>query len=259
MNRFIEIRGLSTATFREHDLPLSIGGEHGDLTVPGIDDIVAYIGESEGFLFLQPIVPGLPVFVNDELIDASVWLKSGDICRVGKTAFYLTLRGNRTIIELVTVDEKPLAPSTAPPPKPTPYRLNCSRPGSNPLPSNKRRAIDFSWRSLPSLPCSPRQPCSWWPGSNSPCGSSRRPSIYQFRGFPRLSELPNIFSRYRESISSAPARRVTGSLVKRSPCPVISRSLFISAWQKNRQSSPSTHRLREQRYFLMKTRSAPPT
>jgi formylglycine-generating enzyme required for sulfatase activity len=119
LNRFIEIRGLTTATFREHDLPLSIGGEHGDLTVPGIGYIVAYIGESEGFLFLQPIIPGLPVFVNDELIDASVWLKSGDICRFGETALYLTLRGNRTIIELVAVDEKPVAPAAAPPPVPS--------------------------------------------------------------------------------------------------------------------------------------------
>ena len=97
MSRLIEIydkRG--TRQFSDSDLPLAIGSdESSQIYLPGSLAVEGYIGESKGFLFLQPAKGSTPFYHNSQHIEASTWIKSGDTTRIGPFLLHYAISGAR--------------------------------------------------------------------------------------------------------------------------------------------------------------------
>ncbi len=119
MSRLIEIYGVD-AKRRLHGagLPLVIGANddaHIALTEAGIGT-AAYVGESRNHLFLQPAEDSpVPIYHNDDLVQASVWLKSGDVVRIGETLIHWHFSGKRVEVRVTSVLATPLRPPVEPP------------------------------------------------------------------------------------------------------------------------------------------------
>ncbi len=93
---------------RKYVLPLVIGeSERCHIRIPDTDGEVCFIGEDHGHLFLQPLSETVEVFHNRERIRASVWIKSGDVTRIGKHQLVYDISG-----DVVTVVVGPAEPAT---------------------------------------------------------------------------------------------------------------------------------------------------
>ena len=119
MNRLIEIHGQEQIhRLNEFSLPLQIGrDETAHIRLEGVSGIVAYVGESRNHLFLQPAdsLPDNLVYHNDELLTASVWLKSGDTTRIADTVIHWRLSGQRVEVRIAKVAADFLRPPLNPP------------------------------------------------------------------------------------------------------------------------------------------------
>ena len=119
MNRLIEIHQKgSTFQFGDSDLPLTIGSSPGaQILLPEAAAVECYIGDSKGFLFLQPAETSSTIFHNSQHIEASTWIKSGDTTRVGSTLMHYKISGDLVEIFVAGVDDKEvLIPPDTPPP-----------------------------------------------------------------------------------------------------------------------------------------------
>ena len=88
MNRLITISQLDGTEdhFSDSDLPLAIGsGPENHLRLHGCDELVAYIDDAQGHLFIQPAdITSALLLHNNRQLSESAWLKSGDSLRSGK-------------------------------------------------------------------------------------------------------------------------------------------------------------------------------
>ena len=126
MNRLFEIFDRDEVRrFDDTSLPLVIGLDetahiHLDRGLADESDIVAYVAESRDHLFLQPAdgASARSLYHNDELLTASVWLKSGDTTRIGDCLIQWRLSGQRVEIHLSKVSTRGLKPPIEPPDSP---------------------------------------------------------------------------------------------------------------------------------------------
>ena len=140
MTRFIEIQDRKHTQFLStDDLPLQVSIEFKEsdsidagttdqdkpnLKISKIDNnktdsiTCAYIAEDEGHLFFQPELTkpenrSRQIFHNDELIEKSVWLKSGDIIQINDQIISYKVSGDR--IGFMILDKKKSTVSSPPP------------------------------------------------------------------------------------------------------------------------------------------------
>lgn len=100
------------------DLPLAIGsGSAVQIDLGSGQDIEGYIAESRGHLFFQPSTVFAPVYHNDREITASVWIKSGDITRIGTHLIHYSISGDRVEIRVSSAAQKPIVPPDTPHPE----------------------------------------------------------------------------------------------------------------------------------------------
>ena len=114
--------------FEENELPLPIGGRAGGgVVLPGVPDdgVVAHIGLSEGHAFVQPAESDIQLFHNHEHLNASKWLKSGDLVEVGDAVIHWIVQGDQVDI---SVRRRPAAPVLEPPTSPPPPLNNGTLP-----------------------------------------------------------------------------------------------------------------------------------
>ncbi len=128
MKRFITVRLLdgSERNFTETDLPLSVGaGSDCQIELPGCDGIAAYIGESQGHLFIQAAAENhLPLFHNDRQLSASVWLKAHDRLSSESAQVVYGLSGDRASFSVSALQNQSAAPPLSPPQAPPPQSAN---------------------------------------------------------------------------------------------------------------------------------------
>ncbi|MCP4009415.1 MAG: hypothetical protein GY726_07865, partial [Proteobacteria bacterium] len=124
MNReyFID-DGLGQRRVTESALPLNIGGKNqGGIVLPGVsgDQIDAYLAVSDGHVYLQPASAESPVFLNDERLSDSAWLKSGDRVHIENALMSWTVKGDKVLIEVIRQagDQSLRPPLHAPPDAP---------------------------------------------------------------------------------------------------------------------------------------------
>ncbi len=131
MSRYFEIIQQDRTTHpKRHDLPLAVGGsERAHIRLPGLDEDVCYIGEDHGHLFLQPVSGSVDIFHNNERISASVWIKSGDVTRIGDQLIEYDISG-----DLVTITVQQAVPRTGRPPEGPEIPLTPPSAASRPLP-----------------------------------------------------------------------------------------------------------------------------
>lgn len=119
MNRLIEIISKDDVrNLDETSLPLLIGMDAtAHVRLGGKGGVVAYVGESRSHLFLQPAEEHSEVVIyhNDEAVTGSVWLKAGDITRIGKTLIRWHISGQRVEIHLSETSATMLRPPVEPP------------------------------------------------------------------------------------------------------------------------------------------------
>jgi formylglycine-generating enzyme required for sulfatase activity len=108
LSRLIEIldsRG--TAQYTDNDLPLSIGSSSGAHILLQEDrGVEAYIGISQGYLFIQPAEDSTAIYHNDKHIEVSTWIKSGDTTMVGSSLLHYVLSGDLVEIRVSRIDDK---------------------------------------------------------------------------------------------------------------------------------------------------------
>ncbi len=100
------------------DFPLSIGGPGTDLQAgpPGAEPL-AYLGISEGDVYLQPATESSTLTVNGAPASASKWLRDGDVLRFGATWIAVVVHGE--VMGLTARDDRPedrTDPPLIPPP-----------------------------------------------------------------------------------------------------------------------------------------------
>jgi formylglycine-generating enzyme required for sulfatase activity len=108
LSRLIEIHNQgATSQFGDSDLPLTIGSTSGDhILLPEGKSNEGYIGESKGYLFLQPAAGSSSVYHNGEQVEASVWIKSGDTTRIGSDLLHYRITGDLVAIHVSRVLDK---------------------------------------------------------------------------------------------------------------------------------------------------------
>ena len=87
----------------ESELPLRVGGkDHGGIVIPDVSDeaLCAYIALSDGHAYVQPAAPDFELFHNDERLNQSQWLKSGDRVQIGDTVLRWQVLGDKVSIEV---------------------------------------------------------------------------------------------------------------------------------------------------------------
>jgi len=104
-------------------LPLNIGGKRqGGIVLPGAppEQLLAYLAISEGHVYLQPASDEFAVYLNDEQLSDSAWLKSGDRIQLGDAQISWTVKGDKVLIEVLkqAADQSLRPPLQAPPDKP---------------------------------------------------------------------------------------------------------------------------------------------
>lgn len=101
-------------SFSDADLPLAIGSgvdAHIQLPQGNGRKQSAWVAESRGYLFLQAVEDGEPVYHNDEHLKASsVWIKSGDTTRVGTSLLDWSIAGDRVEVRLRSATGNGLIP-----------------------------------------------------------------------------------------------------------------------------------------------------
>ena len=111
MTRFIEIHNeKESRLIKSEDLPIKvcligkkiklIDDENGQSEK---NNLCGYIAEQEGHLYFQPESSQVNIFHNDEWIETSVWIKSGDSIRIEDQFIIYTVSGDR--IEIRVMDK----------------------------------------------------------------------------------------------------------------------------------------------------------
>jgi formylglycine-generating enzyme required for sulfatase activity len=108
LSRLFEIHHKGAISrFGESELPLAIGSSADThIYLPEVMAIEAYIGDSKGFLFLQPAETKTPKFHNGQQVEASSWIKSGDTTRIGSFLLHFRISGDLVEIHVGEVDDK---------------------------------------------------------------------------------------------------------------------------------------------------------
>jgi len=125
MKRFFEIiDGENTNLLTSNDLPFAVSMSNNEnkksnkrktkiqiLDNNNSNDInnlfkCAYIAEDDGHLFIQPEKSDVEIFHNDELIEKSVWIKSGDVIQIEDNNLIFKISGDRIEIRIVNKAEK---------------------------------------------------------------------------------------------------------------------------------------------------------
>ena len=108
MSRLIEIHHKgATSQFDDSDLPLTIGSTTGaHIFLPEAMAVEGYIGDSKGYLFLQPAATSSPIYHNGQHVEASTWIKSGDTTRIGAALLHYIISGDLLEIHMAGVDDK---------------------------------------------------------------------------------------------------------------------------------------------------------
>ncbi len=92
---------LGDRAFAAGDFPVSIGGAGSTITVqaaaPGP---LAWLGVQDEQLFLQPAEAGAAVLHNGARVDASTWVRPGDVLDIGSGRLKLTSEHGRTILNV---------------------------------------------------------------------------------------------------------------------------------------------------------------
>ncbi len=101
MSRIFEIiTPLGNRTFPDADLPFAIGSSrHARIVLPRGPETVAWVAESRGYLFLQA-ESAKAVYHNNEHLQGSVWIKSGDTTRIGNVLLHWILAGDRVEVRV---------------------------------------------------------------------------------------------------------------------------------------------------------------
>jgi formylglycine-generating enzyme required for sulfatase activity len=112
LKRLIEIINDDQVTrLDETDLPLMVGpNAEAHIRIGKGEQELAYVGESRGHLFLQPVEGNPAIYHNDEYVSSSVWLKSGDTTRVGEIRLSWQLSGQRLEVHITRVSAVNLQP-----------------------------------------------------------------------------------------------------------------------------------------------------
>ncbi len=118
LRRIIEvITPEETRCFSDADLPLAIGsGRNAQIPLPEGVESAAWVAESRGYLFLQAEA-GNAVYHNNEHLQGSVWIKSGDTTRTGNFLLHWVLAGDRVEVrveEVVRTDNVLRPPAVEP-------------------------------------------------------------------------------------------------------------------------------------------------
>lgn len=90
--------------------------------------IVAYVAESRNHLFLQAAdrSSANAIYHNDEPVTSSVWLKSGDITRIGDSLIRWHLSGQRVEVHISKASTRVLQPPVEPPDRPQEKRTSAT-------------------------------------------------------------------------------------------------------------------------------------
>jgi formylglycine-generating enzyme required for sulfatase activity len=99
-----ETRG--TRRVGEADFPLTLGGSPADIELVGASSVVAYLGLSDGELFVQPSGGPARLAVNGTPVTASLWLRAGDVLRFGATRILVGVQGDGLSLEVTRVEEE---------------------------------------------------------------------------------------------------------------------------------------------------------
>ncbi len=93
MSRHFEIISEdSTRPPKEIPLPVKVGGsKECTLRIPYVDECLFIIGEYQGHLYLEPVSRDTKIFHNNQRVDSSVWIKSGDMVRVEDIIIHFTI------------------------------------------------------------------------------------------------------------------------------------------------------------------------
>lgn len=144
MSRFFKILGQqNTIQYQEHDLPFIIGsGADAHIKLNNVAESVAYIGISQGHLFIQP-ADTETVFHNNEHIQNSAWIKSGDFSQISSSLLRYTISGDQVLITLEKAEN--LQNLTTPFPIPPIFAVQSidqkQLPRIAPAPKNKNRNL----------------------------------------------------------------------------------------------------------------------
>jgi len=149
LKRFISIVQLdgSIQELTSDDLPISIGASTDNaIIVPSGEALFAFIGESQGHLFIQPTSETTQMlFHNNRVVTESTWLKAKDIVQIGELQISYEVSGDKLFFSVSTLNstKQALSPPQIPPPGQTNIgRLSPAIPvhvNNKPLFSKKKR------------------------------------------------------------------------------------------------------------------------
>ncbi len=108
MSRLFEIfDSHGSHQFSDSDLPLTIGSDKEcHICLRSGQNIEGYIAEDRGHLFFQPATVFSSVYHNDQHINSSVWIKSGDTTRIGPHLILYGISGDRVELQVSHATEK---------------------------------------------------------------------------------------------------------------------------------------------------------
>ena len=104
----------------EMALPLRIGGaRQAGIVIPDApdDDLYAFIALHEGHAYVQPAGESGDIYLNDERLTASAWLKSGDRINIGDALLTWQVQGDKVVIDVMRESDRhrPQPPRQPPP------------------------------------------------------------------------------------------------------------------------------------------------
>ena len=104
----------------EIELPLAVGGkDRRGIVLPGAadDQLFAYIALSDGHAYIQPAGENEVIFHNNERLNTSAWLKSGDRVQVGQSMLSWEVQGDKVLVDVLQQDDihQPRPPVQPPP------------------------------------------------------------------------------------------------------------------------------------------------
>lgn len=148
LKRYITITQLdgSQKQLSGDSLPITIGNSpDADISIPEGDQVSAYVGDSQGHLFIQPSENRtVPFFHNNRILSESRWLKSNDTIQSGNIHIDYLKKGD---ILLFTVKEQALQEvsrhSLKPPSEPPPEDRSNGN-GADSIPVNIENDTSFS-------------------------------------------------------------------------------------------------------------------
>jgi formylglycine-generating enzyme required for sulfatase activity len=115
-----------TNQFTDSDLPLTIGSAAGaHVLLQNGKAVEGYIGESNGYLFIQPADGSSDFYHNDQHIESSTWIKSGDSTRIDSALLNFVISGDLVEIHVSSVEDQEML---TPPGTPHPDMVSAGEP-----------------------------------------------------------------------------------------------------------------------------------